>query len=45
MNPNHFDLKKQIEKASAILKNGGLVAYPTDTRIRMGACMTDTCRR
>ena len=42
MNPNHFDLKKQIEKASAILKNGGLVAYPTDTVYGLGACMTDT---
>ena len=36
------DIEKQIEKAVAILKNGGLVAYPTDTVYGLGACMTDT---
>ena len=35
-------IEKQIEKAVAILKNGGLVAYPTDTVYGLGACMTDT---
>ena len=36
------DLKKQIKQAVAILKNGGLVSYPTDTVYGLGACMTDT---
>jgi L-threonylcarbamoyladenylate synthase len=41
MNPRQTDLEKQITKAVAILKNGGVVAYPTDTVYGLGACMTD----
>jgi len=25
------DIEKQVKEAAAILKNGGVVAYPTDT--------------
>ena len=42
MNSPQSKLEKQIEQAVAILKNGGLVAYPTDTVYGLGACMTDT---
>ena len=35
------DLEKQIKQAVTILKNGGVVAYPTDTVYSLGACMTD----
>ena len=36
------ELEKQIIKAVSILKNGGVVAYPTDTVYGLGACMMDT---
>ena len=36
------ELEKQIIKAVPILKNGGVVAYPTDTVYGLGACMMDT---
>ena len=42
MNSFKSDLEKQIKKAISILKNGGVVAYPTDTVYGLGACMTDT---
>jgi L-threonylcarbamoyladenylate synthase len=42
MNPSQIDLEKQITQAIAALKNGGVVAYPTDTVYGLGACMTDT---
>jgi L-threonylcarbamoyladenylate synthase len=32
------DIKEQIEKGIAILKQGGLVAFPTDTVYGLGAC-------
>ena len=35
------DIEKQIREAVSILKNGGVVAYPTDTVYGLGACMTD----
>ena len=35
------DIEKQIKQAVNILKNGGVVAYPTDTVYGLGACMTD----
>ncbi len=35
------DMEKQIKEAVAILKNGGVVAYPTDTVYGLGACITD----
>jgi L-threonylcarbamoyladenylate synthase len=35
------DIETQIKKAVSILKNGGVVAYPTDTVYGLGACMTD----
>lgn len=35
------DIEKQIREAVTILKNGGVVAYPTDTVYGLGACMTD----
>ena len=41
MKPTQSDLEKQIIKAVAILKNGGVVAYPTDTVYGLGASMTD----
>jgi L-threonylcarbamoyladenylate synthase len=41
MNSTQSDLEKQIRKAVEILKNGGVVAYPTDTVYGLGACMTD----
>jgi L-threonylcarbamoyladenylate synthase len=34
-------MEKQIKQAINILKNGGVVAYPTDTVYGLGACMTD----
>jgi L-threonylcarbamoyladenylate synthase len=42
MTSSQSDIEKQIEKAVVILKNGGLVAYPTDTVYGLGACMTDS---
>lgn len=33
-----LDIKEQIEKGIAILKQGGLVAFPTDTVYGLGAC-------
>ena len=42
MNSSQSDIEKQIRKAVTILKNGGVVAYPTDTVYGLGACMTDT---
>ena len=41
MEPTKSDLEKQIKKAISVLKNGGVVAYPTDTVYGLGACMTD----
>ena len=41
MNSNNSDIEKQIKQAVTILKNGGVVAYPTDTVYGLGACMTD----
>ena len=41
MNSNNSDMEKQIKQAINILKNGGVVAYPTDTVYGLGACMTD----
>jgi len=32
------EIKKQIEKGISILREGGLVAYPTDTVYGLGAC-------
>lgn len=34
-----LDLNKQVEKGIAILRQGGIVAYPTDTVYGLGACM------
>jgi L-threonylcarbamoyladenylate synthase len=34
-------IEKQIKKAISILKQGGLVAYPTDTVYGLGACITN----
>jgi len=42
MNFLQTELEKQIIKAVSILKNGGAVAYPTDTVYGLGACMMDT---
>ena len=42
MNFLQTELEKQIIKAVSILKNGGVVAYPTDTVYGLGACMMDT---
>jgi len=33
------DIKKQVKKGIAILQQGGIVAYPTDTVYGLGACM------
>ena len=33
-----LDIKKQIEKGILVLRQGGLVAYPTDTVYGLGAC-------
>jgi L-threonylcarbamoyladenylate synthase len=41
MNSPQSELEKQIKQAVTILKNGGVVAYPTDTVYGLGACMTD----
>jgi L-threonylcarbamoyladenylate synthase len=41
VNSNNSDIEKQIKQAVNILKNGGVVAYPTDTVYGLGACMTD----
>jgi L-threonylcarbamoyladenylate synthase len=42
MESSQSDIEKQIEKAVVILKNGGLVAYPTDTVYGLGACITES---
>ena len=41
MNPSKSEIENQIKQAVAILKQSGLVAYPTDTVYGLGACMTD----
>jgi L-threonylcarbamoyladenylate synthase len=41
MSLSRSDIEKQIQQAVAILKEGGVVAYPTDTVYGLGACMTD----
>ena len=41
MNSPQSELEKQIKQAVTILKNGGVVAYPTDTVYGLGACMTN----
>jgi len=35
------DIKKQVEKGISILKQGGIVAFPTDTVYGLGACATN----
>ncbi len=42
-----IDIKKKIEEGINILKEGGLVAYPTDTVYGLGACanLTDAIER
>jgi len=35
------DIKEQIDRGVAILKRGGLVAFPTDTVYGLGACYSD----
>ncbi len=35
-----LDIQQQIERGISILKNGGLVAFPTDTVYGLGACVT-----
>ena len=37
----YHDIEKQIRDAVSILKQGGLVAYPTDTVYGLGACIAD----
>ncbi len=34
-----MDIRQQIEKGISILRQGGLVAYPTDTVYGLGACI------
>ena len=41
MNPSESEIEKQIKRAVTILRQSGLVAYPTDTVYGLGACMTD----
>jgi len=36
-----LDIKNQVEKAISILKQGGIVAFPTDTVYGLGACATN----
>ncbi len=40
MNKPSLDIQQQIEKGISILKEGGLVAFPTDTVYGLGASMT-----
>jgi L-threonylcarbamoyladenylate synthase len=40
-NSSKSDIEQQIKKAISILKQGGLVAYPTDTVYGLGACITN----
>lgn len=40
MDKSSSDIQKQIEKGISILRQGGLVAYPTDTVYGLGACST-----
>ena len=35
-----LEIQKQVEKGIAILKEGGLVAFPTDTVYGLGACVS-----
>jgi L-threonylcarbamoyladenylate synthase len=35
-----LDIQQQIEKGISILRQGGLVAYPTDTVYGLGACVS-----
>ena len=35
-----LDIQPQIEQGIAILRQGGLVAYPTDTVYGLGACIS-----
>lgn len=39
LNKSILDTKQQIEEGIAILRRGGIVAYPTDTVYGLGACM------
>jgi len=41
VNPSESEIEKQIKRAVTILRQSGLVAYPTDTVYGLGACMTD----
>jgi len=41
VNPSKPNIEQQIKQAVVILKQGGLVAYPTDTVYGLGAVMTD----
>ena len=34
------DVQKQVEQGIAILKRGGVIAFPTDTVSGLGACAT-----
>lgn len=36
-----LDIKEQVESGIAILKGGGLVAFPTDTVYGLGACFSN----
>lgn len=36
-----LDIKKQVEEAISVLKQGGIVAFPTDTVYGLGACATN----
>ncbi len=36
-----LDIKEQVESGIAILKGGGLVAFPTDTVYGLGACFNN----
>jgi len=38
-NRSSLDIQKQVERGILILKQGGIVAYPTDTVYGLGACI------
>ena len=38
VNKLHQDIQQQVEKGISILKQGGIVAFPTDTVYGLGAC-------
>lgn len=40
MNKLSLDIQQQIERGISILRQGGLVAYPTDTVYGLGACVS-----